>query len=53
MALLENIFGWNGWSEAGYRTKSGTLYTGIHALTAFISDLKVSHPNYQEQEIPF
>jgi hypothetical protein len=48
----ENL-GWNGWSEAGYRTKSGTLYTGIHALTAFISDLKVSHPNYQGQEIPF
>ncbi|BAY84560.1 hypothetical protein NIES267_40560 [Calothrix parasitica NIES-267] len=45
--------GWNGWSSRGYRTKSGTLYTGIHALTAFISDLKVSHPNYQEQEIPF
>ncbi len=46
-------FGWNGWSSKGYRTQSGTLYTGIHALTAFISDLKVSHPNYQEQEIPF
>ena len=46
-------FGWNGWSSRGYRTKSGTLYTGIHALTAFISDLKVSHPSYQEQEIPF
>ena len=46
-------FGWNGWSSRGYRTKSGTLYTGIHALTAFISDLKISHPNYQEQEIPF
>ena len=45
--------GWNGWSSRGYRTKSGTLYTGIHALTAFISDLKVSHPSYQEQEIPF
>ena len=45
--------GWNGWSSKGYRTKSGTLYTGIHALTAFISDLKVSHPSYQEQEIPF
>ena len=50
---IGEYFGWNGWSEAGYRTKSGTLYTGIHALTAFISDLKVSHPNYQEQEIPF
>ncbi len=46
-------FGWNGWSSRGYRTKSGTLYTGIHALTAFISDLKASHPSYQEQEIPF
>ncbi|NJM20452.1 MAG: hypothetical protein HC907_17950 [Richelia sp. SM1_7_0] len=50
---IGEYFGWNGWSEAGYRTKSGTLYTGIHALTAFICDLKVSHPNYQEQEIPF
>ncbi|NJM19512.1 MAG: hypothetical protein HC836_11795 [Richelia sp. RM2_1_2] len=46
-------FGWNGWSSKGYRTQSGTLYTGIHALTAFISDLKISHPSYQEQEIPF
>ncbi|MGB3656233.1 MAG: hypothetical protein WBA41_34165 [Rivularia sp. (in: cyanobacteria)] len=46
-------FGWNGWSGRGYRTKSGTLYTGIHALTAFICDLKASHPSYQEQEIPF
>ena len=50
---IGEYFGWNGWSEAGYRANSGTLYTGIHALTAFISDLKVSHPNYQEQEIPF
>ncbi len=32
----ENL-GWNGWSGKGYQTKSGTLYTGIHALTAFIS----------------
>ncbi|NJM23474.1 MAG: hypothetical protein HC907_35010 [Richelia sp. SM1_7_0] len=48
----ENL-GWNGWSGKGYRTKSGTLYTGIHALTAFICDLKASHPNYQGQEIPF
>ncbi|MGB3641127.1 MAG: hypothetical protein WBA39_26635 [Rivularia sp. (in: cyanobacteria)] len=48
----ENL-GWNGWSGKGYRANSGTLYTGIHALTAFICDLKVSHPNYQEQEIPF
>ncbi|MGB3756435.1 MAG: hypothetical protein WBA07_08700, partial [Rivularia sp. (in: cyanobacteria)] len=46
-------FGWNGWSSKGYRANSGTLYTGIHALTAFICDLKVSHPSYQEQEIPF
>ncbi|MGB3655012.1 MAG: hypothetical protein WBA41_27925 [Rivularia sp. (in: cyanobacteria)] len=46
-------FGWSGWSSRGYRTKSGTLYTGIYALTAFISDLKASHPNYQQQEIPF
>ncbi|MEA5598461.1 hypothetical protein [Rivularia sp. UHCC 0363] len=45
--------GWNGWSARGYQTKSGTLYTGIHALTAFICDLKASHPSYQEQEIPF
>ncbi|MBE9215395.1 hypothetical protein IQ247_22475 [Plectonema cf. radiosum LEGE 06105] len=50
---IGEYFGWNGWSEAGYRANSGTLYTGIHALTAFICDLKVSHPNYQEQEIPF
>ncbi|MGF1674353.1 MAG: hypothetical protein ACFCUV_11810 [Rivularia sp. (in: cyanobacteria)] len=50
---IGEYFGWNGWSEAGYQTKSGTLYTGIHALTAFICDLKVSHPNYKEQEIPF
>ena len=48
----ENL-GWSGWSGRGYRAKSGTLYTGIHALTAFICDLKVSHPSYQEQEIPF
>ncbi|MEB3218787.1 MAG: hypothetical protein VKN72_21475 [Nostocales cyanobacterium 94392] len=48
----ENL-GWNGWSGKGYRANSGTLYTGIHALTAFICDLKISHPNYQEQEIPF
>ena len=46
-------FGWNGWSGKGYRANSGTLYTGIHALTAFICDLKVSHPDYKEQEIPF
>ena len=48
----ENL-GWSGWSSKGYRAKSGTLYTGIHALTAFICDLKVSDPSYQEQEIPF
>ena len=48
----ENL-GWNGWSGKGYRANSGTLYTGIHALTAFICDLKISHPSYQEQEIPF
>ena len=45
--------GWNGWSSKGYQAKNGMLYGGIHALTAFICDLKVSHPNYQEQEIPF
>ncbi len=50
---IGEYFGWNGWSSKGYRANSGTLYTGIHALTAFICDLKVSHPNYQEQEIPF
>ncbi|NJN13003.1 MAG: hypothetical protein HC815_35780 [Richelia sp. RM1_1_1] len=48
----ENL-GWNGWSGKGYRANSGTLYTGIHALTAFICDLKVSHPDYQYSEIPF
>ncbi len=51
-SIGENL-GWNGWSGKGYQTKNGTLYTGIHALTAFISDLKISHPNYHEQEIPF
>ncbi|MEA5595913.1 hypothetical protein [Rivularia sp. UHCC 0363] len=51
-SIGENL-GWNGWSGKGYQTKSGTLYTGIHALTAFISDLKASHPNYQSSEIPF
>ncbi|BAY84325.1 hypothetical protein NIES267_38210 [Calothrix parasitica NIES-267] len=50
---LGEYLGWNGWSSKGYRTQNGTLYTGIHALTAFICDLKVSHPSYQEQEIPF
>ncbi|MGB3756485.1 MAG: hypothetical protein WBA07_08955 [Rivularia sp. (in: cyanobacteria)] len=50
---LGEHFGWSGWSSRGYRTESGTLYTGIYALTAFISDLKASHPNYQQQEIPF
>ena len=50
---IGELFGWNGWSSRGYLTKSGTLYTGIYALTAFISDLKASHPNYQQQEIPF
>jgi len=50
---IGEFFGWNGWSEAGYRANSGTLYTGIYALTAFICDLKVSHPNYQSSEIPF
>ncbi len=48
----ENL-GWSGWSGKGYRANSGILYTGIHALTAFICDLKVSHPNYQSSEIPF
>ena len=48
----ENL-GWHGWSGKGYKANSGTLYTGIHALTAFICDLKVSHRDYQEQEIPF
>ena len=48
----ENL-GWNGWSGRGYRANSGTLYTGIHAITAFVCDLKVSHPNYQSSEIPF
>ncbi|MEO1433266.1 MAG: hypothetical protein AAFV71_30210 [Cyanobacteria bacterium J06633_8] len=50
---IGEYLGWNGWSSKGYRAKNGMLYGGIHALTAFICDLKVSHPNYQEQEIPF
>lgn len=50
---IGEYLGWNGWSSRGYLAKNGMLYGGIHALTAFICDLKVSHPNYQEQEIPF
>ena len=50
---IGEYLGWNGWSSKGYRAKNGMLYGGIHALTAFICDLKVSHPDYQEQEIPF
>ncbi|MCJ8283253.1 MAG: hypothetical protein MJK14_26495, partial [Rivularia sp. ALOHA_DT_140] len=50
---IGEYLGWNGWSSKGYRANNGMLYGGIHALTAFICDLKVSHPDYQEQEIPF
>ncbi|MGB6297603.1 MAG: hypothetical protein WBF90_15665, partial [Rivularia sp. (in: cyanobacteria)] len=50
---IGEYLGWNGWSSRGYLAKNGMLYGGIHALTAFICDLKVSHPDYQEQEIPF
>jgi hypothetical protein len=50
---IGEYLGWNGWSSKGYRAKNGMLYGGIHALTAFICDLKVSHPDYKEQEIPF
>ena len=50
---IGEYLGWNGWSSKGYRAKNGMLYGGIHALTAFICDLKVSHPDYQYSEIPF
>ena len=50
---IGEYLGWNGWSCKGYRAKNGMLYGGIHALTAFICDLKVSHPDYQYSEIPF
>ncbi|MEM9926218.1 MAG: hypothetical protein AAF915_21110 [Cyanobacteria bacterium P01_D01_bin.50] len=50
---IGEYLGWNGWSSKGYRANNGMLYGGIHALTAFICDLKASHPDYQEQEIPF
>jgi hypothetical protein len=46
-------FGWSGWSSRGYRAASGMLCTGISAIAAFISDLKASYPNYQQQEIAF
>ncbi len=36
-------FGWTGWSRRGYRAASGMLCTGVSAISAFISDLKVSH----------
>ncbi|MGB3654638.1 MAG: hypothetical protein WBA41_26005 [Rivularia sp. (in: cyanobacteria)] len=50
---IGEYLGWNGWSSRGYLAKNGMLYGGIHALTAFICDLKVSHPDYQYSEIPF
>ena len=50
---IGEYLGWNGWSSKGYLAKNGMLYGGIHALTAFICDLKVSHPDYQYSEIPF
>ena len=50
---IGEYLGWNGWSSKGYRATNGMLYGGIHALTAFICDLKVSHPDYQYSEIPF
>ncbi len=50
---IGEYLGWNGWSSGGYQAKNGMLYGGIHALTAFICDLKVSHPDYQYSEIPF
>jgi hypothetical protein len=46
-------FGWAGWSRRGYRAASGMLCTGVNAISAFISDLKASHPTYQQQEIAF
>ncbi|WP_245911845.1 hypothetical protein [Brunnivagina elsteri] len=46
-------FGWSGWSRRGYRAASGMLCTGIGAIAQFISDLKVSSPSYQQQEIAF
>jgi hypothetical protein len=46
-------FGWAGWSRRGYRAASGMLCTGVSAIAAFISDLKASHPTYQQQEIAF
>ncbi len=46
-------FGWSGWSRRGYRAASGMLCTGVSAISAFISDLKASHPSYQQQEIAF
>jgi hypothetical protein len=46
-------FGWSGWSRRGYRAASGMLCTGVSAISAFISDLKASHPTYQQQEIAF
>jgi hypothetical protein len=46
-------FGWSGWSRGGYRAASGMLCTGVSAISAFISDLKASHPTYQQQEIAF
>jgi hypothetical protein len=46
-------FGWSGWSRQGYRAASGMLCTGVSAISAFISDLKASHPSYQQQEIAF
>ena len=50
---IREYLGWNGWSGKGYRAKNGMLYGAIHALTAFICDLKVSHPDCQYSEIPF
>jgi hypothetical protein len=46
-------FGWSGWSRRGYRAASGMFCTGVSAISAFISDLKASHPTYQQQEIAF
>jgi transcriptional regulator of heat shock response len=46
-------FGWSGWSRRGYRAANGMLCTGVSAISAFISDLKASHPIYQHQEIAF
>ncbi|WP_158633035.1 hypothetical protein [Dulcicalothrix desertica] len=30
---------WNGWNRSGYRDSNGTLYKGISAISAFVSDL--------------